>query len=148
MKRDQQGFTLLETVCALAITGLVAALALPGLPPHTSGPKLEALAREAASLLAADHAAAMHGAQCIDSLIDISRRSIRSGASRRSIALPDDVNLATVLAARCNGIAKGSVITFLPNGMSCGGTISLTREGKGFDIKVNWLTGGIDIATR
>jgi general secretion pathway protein H len=29
--------------------------------------------------------------------------------------------------------------------MSCGGVIALTRSGVGYEVRVNWLTGGIEI---
>jgi general secretion pathway protein H len=31
--------------------------------------------------------------------------------------------------------------------MSCGGTIALSRLGRRYEIRVNWLTGGIDIVS-
>jgi len=33
----------------------------------------------------------------------------------------------------------------LPSGMSCGGVITLSRLGMIYQIRVNWLTGGVDI---
>ena len=38
-----------------------------------------------------------------------------------------------------------SVIDFFPSGMSCGGVLALARPGMGFEVRVNWLTGGVDI---
>jgi general secretion pathway protein H len=29
--------------------------------------------------------------------------------------------------------------------MSCGGVIALTRLGVGYQIRVNWLTGGVEV---
>jgi general secretion pathway protein H len=29
--------------------------------------------------------------------------------------------------------------------MSCGGTIALSRSGVGYQIRVNWLTGGVEV---
>jgi general secretion pathway protein H len=34
---------------------------------------------------------------------------------------------------------------YLASGMSCGGVISLTRDGVGYQIRVNWLTGGAEV---
>jgi general secretion pathway protein H len=34
----------------------------------------------------------------------------------------------------------------LPTGMSCGGTIYLARPGTSLEIRVTWLTGGVEIA--
>ena len=49
------------------------------------------------------------------------------------------------LAARCGERRAGTTISFFASGMSCGGTIALTRQGVGYQIRVNWLTGGVDI---
>jgi general secretion pathway protein H len=49
------------------------------------------------------------------------------------------------LATRCNNRAAGTTINFFGSGMSCGGTITLTRLGAGYQVRVNWLTGGIEI---
>ena len=35
--------------------------------------------------------------------------------------------------------------SFFANGTSCGGTIALTRFDTGYEIRVNWLTGRIEI---
>jgi general secretion pathway protein H len=37
------------------------------------------------------------------------------------------------------------MIVFFASGMSCGGVIALTRLGVGYQIRVNWLTGGVEI---
>ena len=54
---SQDGFTLLETVCVVAIIAMLAAILLPRLPRETSRPRLEAYAVETASLLNADRTA-------------------------------------------------------------------------------------------
>jgi general secretion pathway protein H len=36
-------------------------------------------------------------------------------------------------------------IQFLPSGMSCGGTIFLSRLGTTLEVRVAWLTGGVEI---
>ena len=50
-----------------------------------------------------------------------------------------------MLASRCADRNAGRSIDFFPSGMSCGGTIALARPGMGIEIRVNWLTGGVDI---
>ncbi len=56
--------------------------------------------------------------------------------------MPDDVAFDAALAARCNQRPAGATIRFFASGMSCGGAIALTRLGVGYEIRVNWLTGG------
>src|SRR5262245_15789388 len=55
----EDGFTLLEIVCVLAIVAMLAALLLPKAPGGTSRPRLEAYALEAATVLRTDRIAAL-----------------------------------------------------------------------------------------
>lgn len=141
----ESGFTLLETVCVVAIVAMLAALILPAIPRGTSRMKLEAYAMETAALLKADRNAAIRrGAEVATELSTISR-TIHSGASGRLLRLPADVGFNAVLAAQCNGRAAGTAIEFFPSGMSCGGTISLSRLGATYEVRIAWLTGGVEV---
>lgn len=139
------GFTLLEMVCVVAIIGMIAAILLPAFPAGTSRSRLKGYAVQIASLLTADRTAAIRRHATVATRVDALDRSIRAGASGRTIELPDDVHVAATLAARCNGRPSGSSIVFFASGMSCGGVVSIARPSAMYDIHVNWLTGGIDI---
>lgn len=80
--------------------------------------------------------------------VDAPARLVRSGATGRMVRVPDDVIFDAVLPKLCNRRPAFSTIGFLPSGMSCGGTIVLTRLGAGYEIRVNWLTGGIEVVSR
>jgi general secretion pathway protein H len=146
--RAQDGFTLLETVCVVAIIAMLAAILLPILPRDTSRPRLEAYAVETASLLNADRSAAIRRRTAIATQVDATSRSIRSGSSGRVVRIPDDVSIDALLPQRCNEAPAFHTINFFATGMSCGGTIALSRPGAGYEIRVNWLTGGIEIVPR
>jgi general secretion pathway protein H len=142
---DEQGFALIEMLCVLAIIGLLAAIILPAIPRTTTRAKLESYAVQTAALLKADRNAALRRQIQVTTQIDAEARSIRSGVTGRVIRLPDDVSLDAMLASRCADRSAGRSIDFFPSGMSCGGVIALTRPGMGFEVRVNWLTGGVDI---
>lgn len=144
----QDGFSLLEVVCALAIIAMLAAVLLPRIPRGTSGPRLEAYAVETASLLTADRNAAIRRRIAIATEVNAMSRSIRSGASWREIRVPDDVVFQALLPQRCNQRPALSTISFFPSGMSCGGAVVLTRSGVGYEVRVNWLTGGVEVVAR
>jgi len=141
---SESGFTLLEVVCVLAIIAILAALAVPALPRGTSRSRLESYAIATAALLKADRNTAIRRRTEITTQVDAASRRIRSGATERTVQVPDDVVFDALLSARCNTHA-GSGISFFPSGMSCGGTISLTRTDFGYEIHVNWLTGSVEI---
>lgn len=144
-RHDEDGFTLLEVVCVLAIVAILAAIMLPTLPRGTSRAKLQGYAIQVATVLRADRDAAIWRRQSVATEINALARSVRSGASGHLVRVPDDVRFEAMLAARCNQRAAGTTIDFFGSGMSCGGTIRLTRQQFGYDIRVNWLTGGVEV---
>jgi len=146
MRRDA-GFTLIEVVCVLAIIALLASLVLPAIPRATSRARLEAYALQAASLLTADRTAAIRRRAEIATALDARSGVIRSGAGAGRIQLPRDVAFDALLAQTCNGRGAGATIAFFPSGMSCGGTIQLRRGNIGYQVRVNWLTGGTEVVS-
>ena len=139
------GFALIEILCVLAIIGLLAAIILPAVPRSTTRAKLESLAVQTAALLKTDRSAALRRHVQVATQVDAPSRLIRSGATGRTLRLPDDVVVEAMLASRCSDRVAGNSIDFFPTGMSCGGVIALARPGMGFEVRVNWLTGGVDI---
>ncbi|MEA2934669.1 MAG: ral secretion pathway protein, partial [Variibacter sp.] len=135
----------LELVCVIAIVAILAAIVVPALPRGTSRARLESFAIETAAMLKADRNAAIRNRVQVVTEVDAPLRTVRSGASGRVIRVPDDVAFNAVLAARCNQRAAGQTIQFFASGMSCGGAIALTRLGVGYEIRVNWLTGGVEV---
>jgi general secretion pathway protein H len=148
VRTSESGFTLLEMACVLAIVAILAAILLPRVPTETSRQRLEAYAVEAVSLLKSDRTNAMRRRIAVTTEIDIPSRSIISGSTARTVRLPEDVQFSAILPERCNNKPAYATISFMPTGMSCGGVLGLTRSGEGYEIRVNWLTGGIEVVTR
>jgi len=144
----QEGFTLLEMVCVIALVAMVAAVLLPFVPRNTSRARLQAYALEAATLLKADRNAAIRRGADVATLVDAPSRAIRSGATARTLRIPEDVRFEALLPQTCRRRAALSTISFFADGMSCGGAIALTRLDSSYEIRVNWLTGRIEIVSR
>ncbi len=143
--RREAGFTLIEVVAVLAIVAMLAAVALPRWPQGTTRPQLEAYALRIAALLKADRNAALRARTRVSTLLSLRTLDVVSGAGAGEVQLPDDVSFDAIVAQTCSGRENGSAIDFLPSGMSCGGTIALARPGAAYHIRVNWLTGGVEI---
>jgi general secretion pathway protein H len=145
MARADSGVTLLEAICVLAIVGMLAALALPAIPKGTSRPGLEAYALDVASLLKADRFTAIRDRVVVATSLDAAAQTIRSGVDDRFVQLPPDIGFDALLPQRCGNRSVQATIDFFPSGMSCGGTIALSRLGAVYQIRVNWLTGSVEV---
>ena len=143
--RSEAGFTLIEAVAVLAIIALIAGLSLPRWPLGTTRPQLQAYALRAAAVLKADRNAAIRSRARVETVVDPTRREIASGAGAGVVQIPADVAFEAMVSQTCAGRANGSQIDFLPSGMSCGGTIALARPGAAYHVRVNWLTGGVEV---
>jgi general secretion pathway protein H len=141
----ERGVVLLEIVCVLAIIALLAAIVLPAIPRSTSRARLEAYAVDVAALITQDRNAAVRRRAQVMTQIDAPARLIVSGATGRVLRLPDDVAVDALLAARCGDRPAGGTIAFFAGGSSCGGVIALRRPGVGYQVRVNWLTGGVEV---
>jgi general secretion pathway protein H len=142
---NERGVVLLEIVCVLAIIGLLAAILLPAIPRATSRARLEAYAVQVASLITLDRNAAIRRRTQIRTQVDAPSRVVVSGATGQQVRLPDDVVISALVAARCGDRPSGGMIIFFASGMSCGGVIALARPGSGYQVRINWLTGGVEV---
>ena len=145
--RDEDGFTLIEVVAVLAIVALLAAMSLPMLKPGTTPAALDAYAVRIASLLKADRIAAIRSGAPVATRLSARDGAVRSGHGFGVVQVPADIAFDAVVAQRCAGRAVGPSIVFFPSGLSCGGSIALARPGLHVEIRVNWLTGGVEIVT-
>jgi general secretion pathway protein H len=141
----EAGFTLLEVLCVVAIVALLAAIAVPYLPRGTSRPRLESYAVATAALLKGDRTAAQRRRTEITTEVNAAARVVRSGATGRVVQVPSDVSVDALLAAQCHQRRAVRSISFFSSGMSCGGVITLSRAGISYEVRVNWLTGGVEI---
>lgn len=132
----------------MAVVAMLAAILLPALSRATSRQRLAGYAVETAALLKADRTAAVRRNSFVSAQIDAPGHVIRSGSTGETLAIPDDVSFQAVLPRTCNARPAHFTISFFATGASCGGTIILSRLGTRFEIRVNWLTGGIDIVSR
>lgn len=132
------GFTLLEMTLALAMIGLITALALPRIMTNAGPTALRMKAFEIAALLRTDRNAALRSGRVIVTAVDAGARRVRSGASGATIAVPPA--FAMQLAS---GTASG--FRFFPDGTSSGGELILARPDAGLSVRVNDLTAAVSI---
>ena len=68
-----------------------------------------------------------------------------SGVTGRGLRLPPGIKIEFVQSSRELGPAGGG-IRFRPDGRSSGGFLTLRTATTGFDVSVNWFTGGVLVA--
>jgi len=136
---------LIELVAALAVAGLVMFLALPNVPPGTNAARYHALLSGTAALLREVRTEAIVGDTSRRVTFDSRRRAFRAGA--RLIAVPADVRIAMASGGQCNTEAGGiSEIVFRADGTSCGAVLRFAKGNRVDRIRVNWVTGHVEIA--
>ena len=139
------GFTLIETVAVMLIIALMASLAIT-MMPGTGRARLKAVTLEAAALLRRERLGAILTGREREVAIDGERR-ILIGDGGSAVALPPDV-VVDLLGTTIPSMDRAAVVRFHPDGASSGAVLRLSREKAGYEIRVNWYTGGVSIEAR
>lgn len=132
-------------VVVMAIVALLASFALPKPSLRTSRIGLEQLAMRTAALMQADRYAAIRRHETVATTADVRARVIRSGSSGRDIRTPEDIDVRATVTGDCQARAGVARFEFYPDGRACGGTLAFVGAGAGFETRVNWLTGGVEV---
>ena len=131
------GFTLLEAALALAVLGLIVALALPRALPNSST-SLRIKAFEIAAPMRTDRNTALRTGHTVETIVNLAGRFLQSGASGSFVTLPD--HLAIRLTTQIPNDFR-----FYPNGTSSGGEIILGGSSATVSVHVDSLTSAISI---
>jgi general secretion pathway protein H len=142
--RDDGGFALYELILALAILGMVAALAVPRLARAPGPVEIGVAAEQIAALFRSDRNAALREREAVVSLVDVENGVVRAGADGYSVRIPRGVRIEFVQSSRVLA-TDGPGIEFTPDGRSSGGVLTLSRNDFAYRISVNWLTGGVRV---
>lgn len=139
-----EGFTLLETLIALAVVALLLAVAVPALivPP---GVQLRTASELVATGLRQARLTAVRQQRPVALLLDVDKRLLQVEGGRRVRQLPAEVGLQLDTAqGEIFGPRTGG-IRFYPDGSSTGGRVTLTLEGLETQVDVEWLTGRVRV---
>jgi general secretion pathway protein H len=141
----QRGVILLDLVIAVALLALLMLLVLPSLPTRTTPARLGAYASEVAAVLKPDRSAASRSGREVSTKVDVAGKQIMSGSSARQVTLPQDVTLDLVASDACRSASNEFAVVFGGDGRSCGAVINLASGRINWRIRINWLTGFIDV---
>jgi general secretion pathway protein H len=138
------GYLLLDMALALTILLLLFAIIWPSFGSGTTSLQESATALNIATLLRSDRTSATRTGLPTATRIDLDRRVLTS-ASGRTVEVPGDIAVEVRTGAACMTSARRFTIVFSPDGSSCGGVIVLKKGGLAFAVRVNWLSGMIDV---
>jgi len=136
-----RGFTLVELLVALAIAGLVLAVAVPAGFRFYDGMRTREAVRDVITLFATARQQAITSGEARDVLVWPEERRLVLGATERR--LPGGLRVTVHGAAEVNRERAG-VIRFYPEGGTSGGGVDITNPGSStVAIGVDWLTGRV-----
>ncbi|WOH53704.1 GspH/FimT family pseudopilin [Bradyrhizobium sp. sBnM-33] len=135
--RPSAGFTLVELLVVMGITGLVLVVVLNA-RPKVAATRVAVTARAVGTTLQLARAQAM--ASNTETVFRIDTEKMQFGLPRSMHSLPKGMTVAMTVAEAERAANVGS-IRFFPDGQSSGGEIALMLDGRSAHIAVNWLTG-------
>jgi general secretion pathway protein H len=141
----QDGIIMLDLVLAVAVFALVALVALPSLPQGTTPARQGAYALEVAALLKTDRTAAARTGREVATRINVPARTIAASASGQTLLLPEDLDLSVIASDLCTTAPGHFAIVFAADGRSCGAVIRISKGTRDWRIRINWLTGYVDV---
>jgi general secretion pathway protein H len=135
---------LLDLALALAILLLLFAVVWPLVDRGTSPAQQAATALDIATLLRVDRSSATRDGISTGTRIDVAGRTV-TGANGRRVRVPGDLAMEVTTSPRCVEGLQRFVILFAPDGSSCGGFLVLKKGGQAFAIRINSLSGMVDV---
>lgn len=140
-RRGQYAFTLVELMVAIAIVGLLLAVAVPGSMRMYQSIQYRQAVRDVLTTLADARHRAVDQGRAADVTFDPERRLIGFAGDTRQ--LPSGFRLTVTTAGEVNRDGLG-VIRFYPEGSSTGGDVDIASPtGRGVRVSVDWLMGGV-----
>jgi general secretion pathway protein H len=100
---------------------------------------------EVAAVLKTDRTAAARSGRQVATRIDVAERTISGAANGQVILLPDDLSLEVIASDLCVAAPGRFAIAFAADGRSCGAVIRISKDTRAWRIRVNWLTGFVDV---
>ncbi len=162
---NRRGFTLIEVIAVLLITGLAIALVIPSLSRFSSAVELKATAKKVSAILRYYRSEAVNRGEVYQIVFDSDLNEVRvqpvvseekqeenvqkeesekkeNDLTKKVFALPKGIRIKEVTAESTQFPSDLPTIEFYSNGGSNGGEITLNSEDRqGYTIKINFLTG-------
>ncbi len=138
------GFMLLDMALALTLLLVLFAVVWPAVGHGTSKAHQAAIVLSIANLLRLDRSAAALQGVAKGTELDLAKRTVTSAAGLR-VTVPNDISMDILTGSSCSRGGRLFFISFAPDGSSCGASLFLAKGSSSYVIRVNWLSGMIDV---
>ena len=129
-------------MAVMLIIALVSALVIAA-TPGTGRARLKAITLDTAAILRRERTSAVLGGRTKWVWLDYSQRALVGDGGYR-LAIPGDV-VVDLLGVDTFWEGGRAVARFEPDGTSSGAVLKYSRQEAGYEIRVNWYTGGVAV---
>lgn len=141
----RRGVVMLDVILAMAVIALCALVLMP-IPRGSIGAnELRAEAIRVAAQFRKGRAMALRGRQPVDIVVDADASRV-AFAGGETVAIRDGVRLLWVTSDQCPRIEGIRALRYLPDGRSCGGVLTLSAGALRYQLRVDWLTGRVEMS--
>lgn len=144
-RRGSRGVVLLDVVLAVAVLSLAALVLMPGPRAGVSTTDLRAEAARIAATFRQGRAAAIQNHGSADVLVDPAARTVALDGETAT-RVRDGIGLDWVTSNLCPMVRGTRALRFLSDGRSCGGVLTLTAAPGRMQLRVDWLTGRVEMS--
>lgn len=144
-RSSRRGVVLLDVILAMAVIALGAFILLPAPRGAVGMTELQAEAIRVAATFRQGRANALRSRKPVDIAVDPERRTVTArGGSSVEVRL--GIAMVWVTSDQCPVSAGRRALRYLPDGRSCGGVLTLSAGGGSMRLRVDWLTGRVDMS--
>lgn len=135
---------LLDVVAALAIVALAAFVLMPRPRSSIGAAELSGEAVRVSAEFRKGRAKALTTGSVADVMVNPGNGRIQVDDSD-AISIRQGVAMNWVTSDRCPMRGGTRTLRFLADGRSCGGVLTLSASGRAIDLRVDWLTGRVEM---
>lgn len=136
---------LLDVVAALAIVALAAFVLMPRPRSSIGAAELSGEAVRVSAEFRKGRAKALTTGSVADVMVNPGNGRIQVDDSD-AISIRQGVVMNWVTSDRCPMRGGTRTLRFLADGRSCGGVLTLSASGRAIDLRVDWLTGRVEMS--